>query len=480
MKKILLLLFIASAFLGCKKFLDIKPKGFTIPESYDDYVKIMNYAQLAKAGDNYLVTLTDDVQYSDGDSVNNFDGRNEPTRKLYTFATGDIFEEGGRDKDNLWGLSYSRIYSFNTVINNVMDVPDASEEKKKMLRAEALVGRAFEFLTLVSVYGKIYDPATSSKDYGIPIIESEDVGDLQYTRKSVAEVYDKVQKDLEEALPNLLSIVPNSFRPGKNVGFAFRARMYLYMGEFDKALADAKAALTLNSQLVDLNDYGIKPGNISIGRITKLPELMVPYPEGMLNPENVYVRYAPSVFGFNASVFASQDLLDVYTKDLAHGEVDKRRELWFSDNSFTTRSFPGRSMWVQYIRSNVGLNNMETILIAAECHARAGTGADLAEASRLYNLLRKHRIANYADVVFNNAEDALKKVLDERRREFPFLTTYRYMDLKRLNKDPRFAKTVTHTANGQTWELPPNDIRYVIPVPPEVRALNPDIPEYER
>lgn len=480
MKKILLLLFIASSFYGCKKFLDIKPKGFTIPESYEDYAKIMSYAQLAKAGDSYLVTLTDDVQYTDGDSLKNFDGLGEATRRLYTFEGGDIFEEGGRDQDRLWSGSYNRIYAFNTVINNVMDVEDASMEKKKMLRSEALVARAFEFLTLVSVYGKAYDPATSSKDYGIPIIESEDVGDLKYKRKSVAEVYEKIQKDLEEAIPNLMDNVSNSFRPGKNVGHAFRARMYLYMREYDKALADAKAALALNSQLVDLNDYGIKPGNVKIGRITKLPELMVAYPEGIENPENIYVRYAPAVFAFNGNVFASQDLLDVYAKDLAPGEIDKRRALWLSDNSFTTLNFPGRTLWTQYTRANVGLNNMETILIAAEGHARAGSAADLTEAARLYNLLRRHRIGNYTDVVFTNAEDALRKVLDERRREFPFLTTYRYMDLKRLNKESRFAKTITHTANGLTWELPPNDIRYVIPVPPEIRALNPDILEYER
>lgn len=480
MKKILLLLFIASSFYGCKKFLDIKPKGFTIPESYDDYEKIMNYAQLAKAGDSYLVNLTDDVQYSDGDSLYNFNGRSESVRRLYTFEGGDIFDEGGSDKDGLWSGSYNRIYSFNTVINNVMDVTDASEQKKKMLRSEALVARAFEFLTLVSAYGKAYDPATSSKDYGIPIIESEDVGNLKYKRSSVAEVYDKIQKDLDEALPHLLNNVSNSFRPSKSVGYSFRARMYLYMGEYQKALADAKAALALNSQLVDLNDYGIKPGNVSIGRITKLPELMVPYPEGINNPENIYVRYAPAVFAFNGNVYASQDLLNVYARDLAPGEIDKRRQLWFSDNSFTTRVFPGRSLWTQYIRANVGLNNMETILIAAEGHARAGSAADLTEAARWYNLLRRHRIANYTDVVFTDAEDALKKVLDERRREFPFLTTYRYTDLKRLNKDPRFAKTVVHTANGQIWELPPNDMRYVIPVPPEVKALNPDIVEYER
>lgn len=480
MKRIYVLALLAFALTGCKKFLDIKPKGFTIPEYFTDYEKIMNYGQLAKAGDQYPVALTDDMQYTGGDSLNSLSSRSESLRRLFTFSHGDLFEEGGRDKDGLWTASYNRIYAFNTVINNVMNVTDAPESEKKRLRAEALVGRAFEYLTLVSVYGATYDPATAASDYGVPLILSEDVGDLDYERSSVAAVYKKVQEDLQTALPDLTDHSINTFRPGKNVGFAFRARMYLYMGDYQKALEDATQSLALNSALIDLNDYGIKPGNVTIGRITKLPDLMQPYPEGLDNPENIYVRYSPSVFAFNGNAFASQDLLNVYDQDLGAGEQDMRRALWFSDNMFRTNNFPGRSLWVQYIRANVGLNNMETILIAAECHARRGNPQDLAEAARLYNLLRKHRIKNYTDVQFATAEEALKKVLDERRREFPFLTTYRYVDLKRLNRDPRFAKTIVHTADGQTWTLPPNDKRYIIPVPPEVKSMNPGIPQYDR
>lgn len=481
MKRIsIVLIAIVPSLLGCSKFLDLKPKGFTIPEYYEDYVKIMNSSNLGKAGDHYMIRMTDDVQHSSGDSVNNFSSLSESARRLYTFQNGDIFEAEGRDTDVLWSTSYNRIYAYNTVINNVMTVPDAREEQKRMLQAEALVGRAFEFLTLVSVYGKAYDPTTAASDYGIPLIESEDVGDLTYRRHSIQEVYDKIQKDLADALPHLATKVSNSFRPAKNVGHAFRARMYLNMGEYDKALADAKAALALNSDLVDLNEYGIRPGNVTTGRITKLPALTERYPEGIDNPENIYTKYANTVFQLNGSVFASDDLLAVYKRDLPADHTDMRRKLWYSDDALTTRSFPGRTIFAQYIRSNVGLNNMEVLLIAAECHARAGSASDLVEAARWYNLLRRHRIANYEDVTFADGRDALSKILDERRREFAFQSTFRFVDLKRLNLDPRFAKTVVHTADGMSWSLPPNDPRWVIPIPSGVTALNPNIPQYER
>lgn len=170
----------------------------------------------------------------------------------------------------------------------------------------------------------------------------------------------------------------------------------------------------------------------------------------------------------------------IYDKDLAPGAVDKRRELWFVDDEYSGVEFRGYTIFMPYIRANLALNNMEVILTAAECYAREGGTENLAEAARLYNLLRDHRIENNVHVTFANADEALVKVLEERRREFAFLGIYRFVDLKRLNKESRFQKTITHSADGQIWTLPPNDNRYIIPIPPVVKGFRPDLPDYER
>ncbi|MEF9931834.1 MAG: hypothetical protein RR770_06000, partial [Bacteroidales bacterium] len=224
--------------------------------------------------------------------------------------------------------------------------------------------------------------------------------------------------------------------------------------------------------------------NKAIGRIVNKVTNM-PYPEGKENPENIFARYAPSVFGLQTSLFASADLLDVYKRDLPIGSNDMRRSLWFIDDAWEARgmSFPGYSLYAPYIRQNLGLNTMDIILIAAECYARRATGNDLKESADLYNYLRDNRIENNVHVSFANAEEALRKVLDERRRELVNLGISRLIDLKRLNKDPRFAKTITHTdgLNGtQKWTLEPNDPRYVFPLPPVVKSFNPNIPDYTR
>lgn len=478
MKKVLLYISVAMLLLqGCNDFLNIQPKGYTIPAKYEDYRQLMNNAQMGKALDVYPVYITDDARFGSGDISNNFTSLDDNQKNLYSFARGAIFNQG--QADNIWHYSYERIYVCNTVINNIMNVTDVSESEKLNLKAEAMVARAFEFLSLIGCYAPAYDKATASSDYGVPLIFSEDVGNISYVRSSVEAVYTQIKKDLDEALPYLLDKVPNTFRPAKNVAYGFLARMYLMRGEYDKALENAKVSLTVSEELVNLNEYTAKP-LAYIGRIVRKDDMKTPYPEGISNPENIYARYPPRVFALQLSVYASQDLLDVYAKDLGVGAMDKRRELWYVDDTYGGDVFEGYSAFCQYIRANLALNNMEVILTAAECYARKGGSGDLTEASRLYNLLRDNRIENNVHVTFTNADDALVKVLEERRRELAFLGTFRFIDLKRLNKEPRFAKTITHEADGQTWTLPPNDNRYILPLPPMVKEFQPNLPDYER
>lgn len=479
MKKSIYILICTVLFLqGCDKFLGIEPKGFTIPKTYEDYRRLLNNgALMGKAADSYQHLITDDVLLADGDTKNNITDASDLWKNLYTFAHGAIFNDG--EDDGLWGKAYKRIYTFNAVINNVMGATEGTAAEKRTLRAEAIVGRAYEFLTLVSVYAPAYDAATATTDYGIPLVTSEDIEKINFPRASVAEVFKKIEDDLTEALPDLEDKVSNSFRPSKGVGYAFRARMYLLMGQYDKALENAKASLAASEELINLTEYTIKTG-AQWGRIIR-KDNKAQYPEGINNPENIYTRYlSPATLGLLLKVYASPDLLDTYARDLPDGAIDKRRELWYADNDFKNNHFPGYTIWCQFVRSNQALSTMDVILTAAECYARKGDANSLNEAARLYNLLRDNRIENNVHVNFTDPENAVRKIIDERRREFALTGIFRLADLKRLNKEPQYAKTITHTADGQTWTLPPNDNRYIFPIPPVVKGFHPEMPEYER
>ncbi|MEJ7778953.1 MAG: RagB/SusD family nutrient uptake outer membrane protein, partial [Daejeonella sp.] len=68
-----------------------------------------------------------------------------------------------------------------------------------------------------------------------------------------------------------------------------------------------------------------------------------------------------------------------------------------------------------------------------------------------------------------SSDDALKMVLQERRKEL-LMRNRRFNDLRRLNKDSRFAITLKRILGANTHELPPNDKRYVFPIPETVIA----------
>lgn len=113
-----------------------------------------------------------------------------------------------------------------------------------------------------------------------------------------------------------------------------------------------------------------------------------------------------------------------------------------------------------------GLATNELYLIKSESLIRLGNIKDGLEA--LNQLLKKRWAQNvdYTAKTAVNEEQALKLILNERRKEMPFTSNSRWEDLRRFNKDSRFAQTLTRTINGELYSLPPNDSRYVYPIPP--------------
>ena len=109
----------------------------------------------------------------------------------------------------------------------------------------------------------------------------------------------------------------------------------------------------------------------------------------------------------------------------------------------------------------------------AECYTRLGK-KDLAIAD--LNTLRENRLKNYEPLQvsdFTTDEELLKFCLDERRRE-TFQSHLRLFDLKRMNLNPAFAKTVTHTFQGVTYTAEPNSGKLVLPIPAQVLKFNPN------
>lgn len=473
---------------ACDDYLDIKPKGVTLPKLFEDYNRLMNHSDLMSIDNTYTVYITDDILLGEDTlQFGKFVTAQDHLKNLYTFEHGAVFGEGM--SDYLWESAYERIYTLNVVINSVPNCPDGSELEKKELIAKARFTRAYEYLILVNAYANHYDPATADKDLGVPILLSYAINQ-SYKRNTVAEVYSQIISDLEYALTNLPDKASSYYFPDKRCAHALAARTYLYMGNYEEARNHAEQVMLSEDPLIDLTEYILNPdkNKWGMGRIYN-PNTETAYPtveEG--NSEILLVKDA-SLIGFSRSVYVNPDLLEVFKHDLPEGAVDQRRSLFMADDFFKsgaimTSYFKGKTMWVEYCDINGGLNYQEMMLTLAECYVRlnmAGKQPDgIQKAYALIDKLRNKRIKNNTALPQKDAQSALRTVLEERRRELAFRGSLRLFDLKRLNREDAFRKEVKHYVGDEEFVLPANDPRYILPLPPRVIAANPGLPQLER
>ena len=456
------LLVLSSLFVSCDDFLDIRPKKIVIPETCEDYERLLNDLYITRGSETYQNYLTDDLYLDDNESAprGGFHTSAGYARNLYSFQS-EIFGES--EEDTFWEGSYKRIYTYNTIIEFVMQSTRATEEKKLSVYSEALVGRAFEYLNLVNGYAKHYDKQTASADPGVPLILKPDIALSNLTRASVQEVYDQVLSDLNEAEKNLPTTpVGNAYRATKAACKSLKARMYLYMGDYQKALENALSALNEKSVLIDYKEHRVIDPTRLFGRNT--------LPQGPDNPETIYLREVPNIMGLNSFVFGSEDLISIFDT-----ENDQRYKIYFS-YQYSTQTYD-KPLWLPYIRPNVGMSTPEVFLIAAECEARLGRTAD---ALKHLNALRSNRLLNYQPVETQDQTQLLKLILDERRREMIFVGGTRLIDLKRMAKEPNGVKKITHKVGQQQYAINTNDPKMVLPIPLKVLTYNPNMVPNER
>ena len=200
-------------------------------------------------------------------------------------------------------------------------------------------------------------------------------------------------------------------------------------------------------------------------------------PHALLN-YNAYATYTlmpvydlnPEVLWQRAAVSGSPTFM-LYSADLKtyFNASDIRYEFLTvtNNNGLGRASLPGVY--------NFGITFPEMYLTRAELLAREGK---FNEAMLVVNMLRKNRIrtAAYADQSAVSAEDALVKVLAERRRELAY-SGLRWFDMKRLDLEGRISevKRINPTTQAVDATLPPHSPKYTFEIPVRVSAFNPDM-----
>ncbi|BAV10092.1 SusD family protein [Filimonas lacunae] len=318
------------------------------------------------------------------------------------------------------------------------------------IRGSSLFFRSYAFYNMLQLFAPHYDSATAAVDLGIQLRLSSDVNQ-RVGRSSTGDCYKKVTDDLREALLYLPAYPFYQSRPGKQAVYALLARIYLDMEKYPAAVAYADSALQMGTSLYNFST----DINSAVNR---------PFPVYPKNKEVIF--YAESAVYGIASPSGFRAIIDsaLYQQYEAN---DIRRAAFFRVNN-GLNYFKGTYTGSSYPFAGLAVN--ELYLIRSEANVR--TGHNMAALKDLNDLIStRYKPGTYVAFSSDSGEDILKKVIQERRKEMPF-TSLRWADLKRLNRDSRFAVTLYRKLNGSDYVLPPNDKRYVLPIPDEEIRLS--------
>lgn len=424
---------------GCKKYLSEEPKKQASIKTVSQLEALIdNATAFAIETNNTAIYSTDDTEISKSLYQNN------PTRmtsidnlQYYVFKVDGVVNLAA---DQLWNNEFKKIFTANLVLTNI-DQVSGDEATKQRVKADAHFIRAYSYWVLANHYCAPYATANLNS-IGLPIKKTVDYTE-SLKRATLKETYDFILSDIAEAqkvaIDDVESLKP--WRISKKALAAFMSRFYLFIGDLDNSLAQANSALaTVNAKLVDFRT--IKAGNPGI---YTNPAAKLDYVELNDWPTNKYLfwqefYYTRYTYSSSQWFIPSAALLALY---------DTQNDLRYKDFMFPnggrrfsviTPAAPRYTVFNDGRYIPAGFTVAEVLLNKAEVLARKG---DVAGAMDAVNILRLKRMDTYIALSATGKDDAIKKVLEERRREMPF--AMRWYDIRRFSVNDYPADNVTVT-----------------------------------
>jgi len=156
------------------------------------------------------------------------------------------------------------MFTANYTIEERNSINEGSEEDIDQLIGECYLLRAYMHFLLVNLYGQPYTRPGALETKAVPLKLNSDINEI-LKKNTVAQIYEAVLSDINEAekLINKESWEQKfSYRFTTLSVKALRARVYLYMGQWENAYKAAEAVLTEKNTLEDFNDEAfILPNN---------------------------------------------------------------------------------------------------------------------------------------------------------------------------------------------------------------------------
>tara|TARA_B100001287_G_scaffold55912_1_gene44376 strand:- start:7359 stop:8849 length:1491 start_codon:yes stop_codon:yes gene_type:complete len=460
MKKIILVIVLFTVFLlifnGCKKYLDIDPPYAQDAENYfqneSEYMNALTGAYDLLQGifvSYWIGDIASDNCIAGGESVTDTEGLHQIDNMTHGAVNNEL--------RNLMRWNYCGIARCNFILE-----PKENEiefASKATILAEAKFLRAFYYFELVKVFGDM--PLIIDKRIGV-----EEV--LEIERTPAVEVYDQIEKDLEEAIA-ILPYKNSSLHSGikgrvdKGAALALLGKVHLYQQDYTSA-DQAFSVLIETGNYALIDDYSSLFFESNENNSETVFDIEFSSDQGgdygclICLEGNVTVgfqgirAYEGANYGDgNSYNLPTQDLYDFFEYQ------DPRREATcLNIDLFIENNSPGSTYAIgggghtgyynnKYIKSasemsNLGDNDLtsgvnyrviryaDVLLMAAESRQSLG---DYTKALEYLNIVRS-RVGLF-EKSFTNSEKLLEDILKERRSELS-CEGHRFFDLVRTGQ----------------------------------------------
>ncbi|WP_298530354.1 RagB/SusD family nutrient uptake outer membrane protein [uncultured Algibacter sp.] len=473
---------------SCDEVLDETPDNRTTIDSPEKIAELLVGAYPEAAYVPFLEPMSDNA----GDK--GFSQTSEFRVNQLMYFWEDINDIDEDTPTNYWNEAYEAIAQANQALASIEELGGGDELNS--LKGEALLCRAYAHFMLVTIFCKPYNPTTAGSDLGITYITKPEtvlLGD--YSRGTIANVYENIKRDLEEGI-NLIEddySVP-TFHFTKRAASAFASRFYLVTANWDKVIEHSNKVLGSSNEINELRNIA----NITGSGLTFQQQVGL-YTNSTLESANLLLVSCASIYNrmegvaqyqlsqnlvntiFSANITGKSWAYNIFTRGGGENNLTPKYQEYFK---VTNQAVGIGIPFVTFVL----LSTDEVLLNRAEAYAMKG---ELQKATDDINISLQVKTTNYNSLTdllsintINNFYQGLTgteytpyynipspslplvaAVLDIKRTVF-YNEGLRWFDVKRHNIE------INHRdIFGNSYKLPKDDLRRVIQIPEAAQSF---------
>lgn len=481
---------LAMAFSSCSDFTEIDAKGNNLLSNVNDLDLLLN------ASYAYDYTIGVELESRDfeelcGDFINSYG----PLANLILIPNKTArsillnWDEQGwiSELPNLTATDkfYNGCYYYIGAIANPIllkaDAASGNAEKKKAVKAEAYLLRAYFHFLAVQRFAPAFDPATASNTLGLCYITEDMDIKTPAAPLTLDKFYGKILDDVQKAIDlDAIPLVQNTrMRMNKPSAYAVKALVLMSMQRYDDAAEAARQALEIDKTIVNYNNSmstkavqsasGTIQHKVFIRPALEIAEdyfttfgwtggdCITPYAQSFIEPGHVYNYY-----------------LNTTSLGMTKKEADQKSLERIAESGYVITDDNAANFYPR-----CGLRSTQMYLILAEVAIHNSTYDD---AMGYLDNIRVNRIVpeEYTPLKGTNPDktEAIRYLKMSCETEGLF-SVWNFINRKRWNiLSADWQETITRTIAGVTMTLNPDSRMWVFPIPVNVCGSNPNMKPY--